>query len=158
MFLIKYQPDKLLEKIAPQSKIKKLISKSFSLKKTALNFIDSSDIISKDSIEDVALKTIKEYKKRIKLDEELEGDLKKEPKLLINRVQNAVVFQISQEIGSKYKGEKYRWLPSDADEPDPEHQVKYGEIFIVGEGEMPGERYGCRCGMEILTEDEKLEI
>ncbi len=156
--MIKYQPDKLLERIAPESKIKKLISKGFSLKKSALNFIDSSEIISKNNVSDVALKTIKEYKKRIKADSDEKEIIKKDPKLLINRVQNAVVFQISQEIGSKYKGNQYRWLPSDAEEPDPEHQAKYGEIFTIGEGEMPGERYGCRCGMEILTEDTKLEI
>ena len=54
--------------------------------------------------------------------------------------------------------EFYRWLPSDAKNPDPEHQLLYGKIFRVGEGDkegnMPGERYGCRCGIEWLTDEE----
>ena len=47
-------------------------------------------------------------------------------------------------------------MPSDAKNPDPEHQLLYGKIFRVGEGDkdgnMPGERYGCRCGIEWLSE------
>lgn len=156
--MIKYQPDKLLEKMAPASKIKKMMTKGVSLKRAALGFLDDSEVISKKSVADVALKTLKSYRERIDADSEVKDEIRNDPKLLINRVQNEIVMQISNEIKSKYTGEKYRWLPSDADEPDPEHQAKYGEIFTVGDGEMPGERYGCRCGMEILTEDEKLEL
>ena len=68
------------------------------------------------------------------------------------------MYQVSQEIKDKYKGDKYEWLPSDAEDPDPEHQLNYGKIFTIGEGEMPNERYGCRCGMRILTEDESLKL
>ena len=53
--------------------------------------------------------------------------------------------------------EFYRWMPSDAKNPDPEHQLLYGKIFRVGEGDkegnMPGERYGCRCGIEWLDSE-----
>lgn len=155
-----YDPTKELKKIAPESKIKKLISGNVSLKKTALSFVDSADFIDKKSVSRVALKTIKSYKKRIKASDvdSLEKDIKKDPRLLVARVQNEIVFQISQEIKSKYMGEKYEWLPSDAEEPDPEHQLKYGKIYSVGDGEMPGDRYGCRCGMRILTDDEKLKL
>lgn len=155
-----YDPTKELKKIAPESKIKKLISGNVSLKKTALSFVDSADFIDKKSVSRVALKTIKSYKKRIKASdvESIEKDIKKDPRLLVARVQNEIVFQISQEIKSKYVGEKYEWLPSDAEEPDPEHQLKYGKIYSVGDGEMPGDRYGCRCGMRILTDDEKLKL
>lgn len=155
-----YDPTKELKKIAPESKIKKLISGNVSLKKTALSFVDSADFIDKKSVSRVALKTIKSYKKRIKASDvdSLEKDIKKDPRLLVSRVQNEIVFQISQEIKSKYVGEKYEWLPSDAEEPDPEHQLKYGKIYSVGDGEMPGDRYGCRCGMRILTDDEKLKL
>lgn len=155
-----YDPTKELKKIAPESKIKKLISGNVSLKKTALSFVDSADFIDKKSVSRVALKTIKSYKKRIKASDvdSIEKDIKKDPRLLVARVQNEIVFQISQEIKSKYVGEKYEWLPSDAEEPDPEHQLKYGKIYSVGDGEMPGDRYGCRCGMRILTDDEKLKL
>ena len=43
-------------------------------------------------------------------------------------------------------------------EKGPEHQLLYGKIFKVGEGDkngnMPCERYGCKCGIEWLTSDE----
>lgn len=153
-----YDPKKMLNKIAPEKKIKKLVSKNAGLKKTALSFVDDIDFISKKSVTDIALKTLKGYKKRIKADPDEKKELTKDPRQLINRVQNEVLFQISNEIKDKYKGEYYVWLPSDAEEPDPEHQLNYGKTFKIGEGEMPGERYGCRCGMEILTEDKQLEL
>lgn len=155
---IVYDPKKMLSKIAPDKKIKKLLTSGADLKKTALSFVDDIDFLNKKSITKTALKVVKNYKSRIK-DETLEAkDIKKDPKLLINRVQNEVVTQISSEIKDKYNGEYYVWLPSDAEEPDPEHQLNYGKTFKIGDGEMPGERYGCRCGMEILTKDTKLEL
>ena len=63
-----------------------------------------------------------------------------------------------QEEKQAHKGEFYRWLPSNAQNPDPEHQLLYGKIFRVGEGDkegnMPGERYGCRCGIEWLKDED----
>lgn len=156
--MIKYQPDKLLAKIAPESKIKKMMTQRVTLKKSAFKFLDDSDVIAKENVVDVALKVIKSYKERIKEDRDVKDEITDDPKLLINRVQNEVVLQISNEIKSQYDGEFYIWLPSDAEEPDPEHQANYGEKFQIGVGEMPGERYGCRCGMEILTEDTKLQL
>jgi uncharacterized protein YunC (DUF1805 family) len=42
--------------------------------------------------------------------------------------------------------------------PDSQHQLLYGKKFKVGtgdkEGNMPGERWGCMCGMKILDVDE----
>jgi hypothetical protein len=72
-------------------------------------------------------------------------------KLLVNRVQNNIVFQIKEEIADAYAGEFYEWLPSDAETPDPIHQLNYGSTFQIGVDEMPGDRYGCRCGMNILV-------
>lgn len=68
------------------------------------------------------------------------------------------MFQVAGEIKDRYEGEFYIWLPSDAEEPDPEHQLNYGKKFQVGEGEMPGDRFGCRCGMEILVPETKLDL
>ncbi|MDR3243501.1 MAG: hypothetical protein LBT79_02000 [Elusimicrobiota bacterium] len=74
-------------------------------------------------------------------------------KLLEARVSDLVIEKASEDIKERYAGAKYIWLPSDADVPDSDHMLKYGQTFIVGDGEQPGERYGCRCGMEILTDE-----
>jgi hypothetical protein len=120
--------------------------------------VSEFEVISKDSIASVALKTLKRYKERIKDNPDIKQDLIKDPRQLIQRVQNEVVLQIADEIKSKYRGESYKWLPSDADEPDPEHQLNYGKVFQVGDGEMPGDRIGCRCGMEILVDEKQLQL
>lgn len=156
--MIRYLPDNLLKRIAPEKKIEKLMSKKVTLKKTALSFVDDIDFLDKESIEDTALKVIKGYKQRIKLDSAEKTEILDDPKNLINRVQNEVVFQVKEAIAEKYDGEFYIWLPSDAEEPDPEHQLNYGKKFQVGVGEMPGDRYGCRCGMEILVPESKLSL
>jgi len=156
--VITYDPKAMLRKIAPEAKIKKLLSKRVTLKKSALSFVDSVDFLNKSRVNDVALKTLKAYKARIKEDRDVKDELTKDPKQLIQRVQNEVVTQLAQEIKTQYEGEQYEWLPSDAEEPDPEHQLNYGKIFTVGVGEMPGDRYGCRCGMNILVKDNKLDL
>lgn len=148
----------MLKKIAPDKKIEKMVSGKLTLKKTALSFVSKIPYLSKKGVESVALKTIKGYKERAKGDPELGDELAANPRQLIQRVQNEVVLQVAESIAVRYQGERYRWLPSDADEPDPEHQLNYGKTFVLGEGEMPGERYGCRCGMEILVEDSSLDL
>lgn len=156
--MITYEPSKILDKLASKKKIKRLVTGSFSLKKSALTFVDSIDGVSKKSVARVALKTIKGYKKRIKEDPSIKSDILEDPKQLVQRVQNEVVLSISEEIKDTYHGEQYEWLPSDAEEPDPEHQLNYGKTFTIGEGEMPGERIGCRCGMNILVKETKLDL
>lgn len=165
---ITYDPNKLIKKIAPEAKIKRLMTSDVSLKKTALSFVDSVDFLNKKSVSKVALETIRSYQERIakaqaevgekKAGDSIEAEIVDDPKLLIQRVQNEVVYQVSKGIKEQYEGEQYEWLPSDADEPDPEHQLNYGKIFTVGVGEMPGERYGCRCGMQILVKQTRLEL
>lgn len=155
---IVYDPKELLNKIAPQKKIKKLLKSNVSLKKTALAFVDSFSFIDKKAVSRVALKTIKSYEDRLAADDVAKSEILKDPKLLIQRVQNELVFQISNEIKTKYNGEFYEWLPSDASEADPEHQLNYGKVFQIGDGEMPGDRIGCRCGMNILTDQTELKL
>lgn len=161
--MITYSPRDMLKKIAPEKKIKKLLSRDLTLKRAALAFIDEIDFLNKEGILRVALKTVKSYKKRLEgaegeVTSELKSNIKKDPKLLLQRVKNEIVTQISGEIREKYRGERYEWLPSDAEEPDPEHQLKYGKIFVVGEGEMPNERFGCQCGMNILVNESELDL
>jgi hypothetical protein len=159
--LIKYEPSKLIKKIAPEKKVKRLMSGNLTLKKAALSFIDplaEEFGLSKKRIAEVALKTLKGYRNRVKSDSATKGELKADPAQLIQRVQNEVVLQIGAEIKTKFEGERYIWLPSDAEEPDPEHQLNYGREFIVGDGEMPGDRYGCRCGMQIKVPETQLNL
>jgi len=44
-------------------------------------------------------------------------------------IENLVVYSEVQRLKEENQGEYYRWLPSGADEPDPEHQLLYGETF-----------------------------
>lgn len=164
---IVYDPTKLLQKIAPAKKLEKLVKGNLTLNKTALDFVDAVDFIDRKNVTKVALGVVKNYKDRVKAERAESGaadarDLKLEladdPKLLVQRVQNEVVLQISAGIKERYHGEFYKWLPSSASEPDPEHQLNYGETFQIGVGEQPGERYGCQCGMEILVDGDKLDL
>lgn len=156
--MIKYSPTKLLKKIAPEKKIENLLTQNVTLKNSALSFVSDIDFLSAASIQRVALKTIKGYKERIRLDSDLKDEIIDDPKQLIQRVQNEVVTQVAGEIKDNYGGEFYVWTPSDADEPDPEHQLNYGKTFQIGDGEMPGDRYGCRCGMDILVKESNLDL
>lgn len=155
---ITYKPDQMLKKIAPEKKIKNLLSSGVTLKKAALSFVDDIEFLDKKGVKDTALKVIKSYKARIKEDPEEKPDIVDDPALLISRVQSEIVNQVANQIRDKYEGETYTWLPSSADTPDPEHQLNYGKIFTLGDGEMPGDRFGCQCGMEIHTEDTKLRL
>lgn len=146
-----------------------MLTSKLTVKKTALSFVDAFDFLDKKAISRVALKTVKGYKERVanatieagmdrsagKIERE---DIVDSPKQLVQRVQNEALFQVKEEIKTQYSGQMYEWLPSDAEEPDPEHQLNYGQIFEIGVGEMPGDRYGCRCGMRILTDETELRL
>ena len=163
-----YDPGELLQKIAPPRKLEKLMTKKVTLKKTALSFVDAIDFIDRDAVVNVALKVVRSYQERIaaaqaEAGEKTAGDVIEsqildDPKLLIQRVQNEVIFQVKEGIKKEYAGESYEWLPSDAGEPDPEHALLYGTVRIIGDGEMPGDRDGCRCGMRILVKQTELEL
>lgn len=168
---IKFHPTEMIKKLAPESKIKKLVSKGVTLKRAALSFIDE-DVIDKKSVAKVALKTIRGYQERIakaQVDagfdkaagDEVAADIIKDPKQLIQRVQNEMIFQVHEQIKENYAGKTARWLPSDSSEPRPEHQLNYGKEYIIGEGingVEPGDEWGCKCGVEILVEQTKLEL
>lgn len=167
---IKFDPTQLLNKVAPKRKLRKALSAKVSLKKTALSFVDAIDFLDRKKVTEIALKTIKGYRERI-ANAVVEGDraagkeekteILDDPKQLIQRVQNEVVFQAHEHIKDKYAGKMARWLPSDAEEPRPEHQLNYGKEYIIGEGingVEPGDEWGCRCGVEILVSDKQLKL
>lgn len=152
---IRFLPTEFLKKALPEKQIEKLVTQKLTLNRAAVRAL-GTDVLSKKTIEKVALKVIKSYKATY--EEKTLAETLNDKKLLIQRVQNAAVHEVSQEIQAKYEGEFYRWLPSSAGEPDPEHQLNYGKKFQFGDGEAPGDRYGCECGMEILVRETKLEL
>ena len=167
--MIRYDPKAMLKRLAPAAKVKKLLRGNVTLKKTALSFVDGADFLDKKKVAETALKVVRSYQERIAREQAeaglekaagdaIEKEILSDPKLLIQRVENEVVWQVSQAIKEEYNGESYEWLPSDAEEPDPEHQLNYGKVFIIGDGEQPGDRYGCRCGMNILVKGSKLQL
>lgn len=150
-----------------------MVSGRLSVKRNILATIGKDEFgLDRNAIAKVARKTLTGYQERIaketvesnfdkKAGDALKKELVKDPRQLVQRVQNEVVYQIHQGIKDKYSGRKARWLPSDADEPRPEHQLNYGKEYIIGEGidgVEPGDEYGCLCGLEILTDDTKLDI
>ncbi len=158
---IKFDPSKVLAKIAPAKKIERALSNRLSLKKTVLRQTVDFDFLDADAIVKVALKAIKSYKTRVKEDPDQKAEILDDPALLVQRVQNEVVFQIHDEIKTRYGGEFAVWLPSSAAEPRPEHQLNYGKTYEIGvgiDGVEPGDEYGCQCGVEILVDDSSLQL
>jgi len=148
-------PSEFLKKALPDKKVARLVTQRLTLNRAAVLAL-GDDVLSKKTIEKVATKVIRSYKATF--EEKTLAETLNDKALLLQRVQNAATHEVSQEIQDKYAGEEYEWLPSDADEADPEHQLNYGKIFKLGEGEAPGDRYGCRCGMNILVRETKLEL
>ncbi len=162
---IKYLPTKLLAKVAPAKKVEKLVSGRLTLNRAVLSMFSEIDFLSKQTLERAALGAIRQYKERFEAEKdagatasEAKADALNDKKLLVKRVQNSVVNQVAGEIKDQYRGEFYKWLPSDAEVPDPLHQLKYGKKFQIGKGEMPGDRIGCMCGMQILVKESQLEL
>jgi len=174
-----FDPRTFVDKIAPDRKLKKLVKGNLTLKRTVLSFADgiaeAEDVavkLNKKKIADVALKTVKAYQLReaaatvagnfdAAAGREVADEIVANPKQLIQRVQNEVIFQVHTQIKAKFSGQRARWLPSDAEEPRPEHQRHYGKEYVIGEGidgVEPGDEYGCKCGVEILTNETQLDL
>lgn len=162
---VEFNPAKILKKAKPKGGFAKLVTGDLKVNKAILTGITKSGIISKESVTDVALGAISSYKKTAKRLTE-EGLSKTEAKeeaynygaQVENRIENAIIFTMSKKIEEAYRGLYFEWLPSDSNNPDPEHQLKYGKKYKIGRDEIPGERPGCRCGMRILTPDEVLDL
>lgn len=169
---IKFDPNSMLKRIAPKAKIKRMVSSRMSVKRTVLASIGTEEIpIDNGSLAEIAKATLDGYKERIakaqaenfeaEAGTEIKEAILENPAQMIQRVQNEVVFQVHQGIQKKYGGELARWLPSDADEPRPEHQANYGKTYVIGEGidgVEPGDEFGCRCGVEILVDETQLDL
>lgn len=162
---IRYQPKNLLKRMAAKKNIERLLTKRLTVNQAALNAIDAVDIVGKKQLETVALNVIKGYRDKVETlreqgatKAEAEREVTGDPKALVQQIQNATVNEITNQIKDQYHGEFYKWLPSTAKHRDPKHVKKYGKIYQIGKGEAPGDRYGCRCGMEILVPESSLVL
>lgn len=159
---IKYEPKKML---TSKKKIESLLTDRLTVNRAALNAIVDVTPLTKKELEFVAGNVIKKMRERadnlrdegLTKTEAIEETLENK-KLLIQRVKMGTIYAASQKIKEKYFGEYYIWLESSAEDQRPEHIKKYGKKFRIGNGEIPGEAYGCQCGMEILVDAKRLKI
>lgn len=149
-------PAAYLKRVLPAGFFKeRLLGKKFSIKRTFLRALVTAAELDEQELKDSYARTIKFYREKEKKleNEEVKNPEKKavnNEKLLKSRVENLVVYSESQRLKDEHKGEYYIWLPSSSKEPRPQHQLLYGEIRKVGDGEFPNEDYGCKCGAYFL--------
>lgn len=163
--MINYLPSVLLKKLANKKKVEALVTENLTLNKAAVKTLANMNLLSEEKVTEIAIRVINGYKEKYKALRS-EGDDKtdalsealNDKKNMLREVENSALYEISNQIKYSYRGEFYIWLPSDAEKPDPEHQLNYGKKFQIGKGEMPGDRYGCRCGMQILVDETKLDL
>lgn len=164
-----YDPQKLLKRMAPRTKVRKLVTQNVTLNKAAVRSLSNTGILEKKTIEDIALKVIKQYKaKRADLidagatkasatESAVNGKA-----LMVQRVRNAAVHEVTSRLKDKYNGEFYVWLPSTANIPDELHILNYYKTFQLGvgddNGQDPGDRFGCQCGMKILVKEDTISL
>lgn len=167
-------PAAYLKRVLPAGFFKeRLLGKKFSIKRTFLRALVTAAELDEQELKDSYARTIKFYREKEKKleDEEVKNPEKKavnNEKLLKSRVENLVVYSESQRLKDEHKGEYYIWLPSSSKEPRPQHQLLYGEIRKIGDGEFPNEDYGCKCGAyflganplenDFLTDEQKNEL
>lgn len=162
---IRYEPKKILRRLAKKSNVKALVTDKLTVNKAALNAIETSGVLGKKQLEWVALGVIKGMREKAE-DLQNEGlsaqdareEVAEDKRLLVQRVQNAMVSEVTKQVKKQYRGEFYTWLPSTAANPDPKHRKKYGKRYQLGKGEAPGDRMGCQCGMEIHVKASRLVL
>lgn len=162
---IRYEPKKILKRLAKKSKVEDLVTEKLTVNRAALNAIEASGIVGKKKLEAVAIKVIRDYREQAK---ELENqgltkaesreEVLENKKLLVQRVRLATVAAVTKEVQKQFRGEFYTWLPSSAATPREEHKKKYGKRFQIGKGEMPGDALNCQCGMEIHVKESRLKL
>jgi hypothetical protein len=162
-----FLPTEFLSRVAKMRDFQRLMTRDMAVNRSVMRMISQASGVPQSVLNKAAAKVIRDYKRNVR-EEVREGsskgdavsDVVNDSRLLVQRVSNLIIAETSAQLKSEYRGKRYRWLPSDANEPRPEHQAKYGKVFVLGRGEAPQDAYGCRCGMEILvdTGDEDEEI
>ncbi len=166
---IKYEPSKLIKKLKLRERAADLVTPSGAINRSAVKSLTEFGVLPKKTLEDVALKVIKQYKDKAAqlrnegaTKAEAVDESVNEAALMQSRIQSAALHEQTQVIKKAYRGEFYRWLKSTAVHPRKEHRRNYGKIFQLGvgdrDGDDPGDLFGCQCGMEILTDDNAEEF
>lgn len=156
----RFLPDDYLKDVLPAGFWnKKLLDRNIDPKMIFFRAIVRATVVSGRKLEETYSHAIDFYDSKIdRLKQEgvraYKSQALDKEKLLKQRITNLVLYEEIQHQKKEHKGKRYRWLPSESVEPDPEHQLLYGKVFNVGEGDkdgnMPMERYGCKCGIEWL--------
>lgn len=136
-----------------------MLTRDIDPKQVIIKTLVAATAVTKRELDGTYRRAIEFYdEKKDRLKDEGVKAFKKEAldkeKLLKARLKQLVIWNEVQVLKKEHKGQRYRWLPSGAKEPRPEHQLLYGKVFNVGEGDsngfMPGEDWGCQCGIEWL--------
>ena len=161
------RPDRLLREVLGVGWARKnILGRDYSLKNEVKRAILKADVMTERQLDSMADKVTDFYiSKAERLQAEGIKAYRKEAinneKLMKERVEMAVTYYEVDKEAKAHEGGFYRWLPSEAKEPEPEHALLYGKIFKVGEGDkdgnMPMQRYGCKCGIEWLSDEEAKE-
>lgn len=155
-----FLPREYLKKVLPKGFFnKKWLTRKLAPKQVLLKALITATKISGRELRAEFKKTIDFYQDKIKLLREEEAPRPvstalNDEKLLKSRVENFLSWNEAQRLKQENKGSYYIWLPSSSTEPRPLHQLKYGKVFRIGDGEFPAEAYGCKCGALILSGDE----
>ena len=160
----RFDPQTWLKRVFPKGIEKSgLLNDKLEIKKTYLKALVRATAVSQRKLTQEIYKTVDFYaEKEERLKSQGVKAFKQEAlngqALLTERIKNFLVYSEVQAQKKAHKGRMYRWLPSSAKEPDPEHQLLYGKVFHEGEGDkeghMPGERWGCQCGIEWLDDED----
>ena len=160
----RFDPQTWLKRVFPKGIEKSgLLNDKLEIKKTYLKALVRATSVSQRKLTQEIYKTVDFYlekEERLKAQgvKAFKQEALNDQALLTERIKNFLVYCEVQAQKKAHKGRMYRWLPSSAEEPDPEHQLLYGKVFREGEGDkeghMPGERWGCQCGIEWLDDEE----
>lgn len=160
----RFDPQTWLKRVFPKGIEKSgLLNDKLEIKKTYLKALVRATAVSQRKLTQEIYKTVDFYlekEERLKAQgvKAFKQEALNDQALLTERIKNFLVYSEVQAQKKAHKGRMYRWLPSSAEEPDPEHQLLYGKVFREGEGDkdghMPGERWGCQCGIEWLDDEE----
>ena len=160
----RFDPQTWLKRVFPKGIEKSgLLNDKLEIKKTYLKALVRATAVSQRKLTQEIYKTVDFYlekEERLKAQgvKAFKQEALNDQALLTERIKNFLVYSEVQAQKKAHKGRMYRWLPSSAEEPDPEHQLLYGKVFREGEGDkdghMPGERWGCQCGIEWLDDEQ----
>lgn len=152
-----FYPRDYAKKVLPKGFWRRtLTNNKFGMKRQSLKALTTARAIDGRAIKETIYNTLEEYELKYRAlrkegvsSHDAFSEAVNDEALLKQRIENAVVYDKVQDLRVKYKGKRFRWLPSGAKVPRAEHQLKYGKIYNVDDVEyLPGEEWGCDCGAE----------